>query len=368
MHESIRYVNARRCTADYSNRLPRLQSRPRAVFVELTQRCNLACSMCRSTSSPYQSHIMSNSIFDKVAEELFPYAETIDLRGWGESLLLSDFPQRVASVMKAGCQLRIMSNLSFERNDSLKALARANATVGISLDAAAQSVLSKVRAGANLNRIRHNIQNLARYYDDYGSDFRKVYISVTLVPDNIDQVPKIVEFASQHRIHQVRLFPGMLDNNYLLREPEDILRSQASLCCAFDIANQSAVDLWVGARLWPGMDCHVASYDSPCIHPWAYCFISWKGEVGFCDYLMGPGCEVHFVGNLAEETFESIWNGSKMQDIRSLHVHRTMKTNDATWRCEWCYNNRFVDFEDEYTKSYSARKVRAGNWCKSNQV
>lgn len=62
-----------------------LHSMPRYVMVELTQGCNLKCSMCRSRSIRYAEKEMDREIFRRTADLLFPAAEMVDVRGWGKA-------------------------------------------------------------------------------------------------------------------------------------------------------------------------------------------------------------------------------------------------------------------------------------------
>ena len=48
--------------------------------------------MCRNPGEVPATLRMSDEMFARVEDELFPTADLIDLRGWGESLILRNFP------------------------------------------------------------------------------------------------------------------------------------------------------------------------------------------------------------------------------------------------------------------------------------
>ena len=64
---------------------------PNVLFLELTRRCNLACSMCRGSMMTDHSLDMSEAVLRRIEEDLLPTARVVDLRGWGESLVRRDF-------------------------------------------------------------------------------------------------------------------------------------------------------------------------------------------------------------------------------------------------------------------------------------
>ena len=60
-----------------------------------------------------------------------------------------------------------------------------------------------------------------------------------------------------------------------------------------------------------------------CMPPWLQAIISWNG-----DYRV---CSTHRLGNLREQTFDEIYNGPTMREIRSRMLWR--KTESCSWNC-----------------------------------
>ena len=50
---------------------------PRAIYLELTDRCNLTCPMCRT--GKIKGDGLPLRLFREIAEELFPHAVYVDL-------------------------------------------------------------------------------------------------------------------------------------------------------------------------------------------------------------------------------------------------------------------------------------------------
>lgn len=340
---------------------------PRMVFVELSQHCNLACSMCRPEGNIYQQHVMSDATFQQVSKKLFPEAELIDLRGFGESLLLDTFPERARAVVEHGSRLRIVTNLSFRAEASLEALAAANAHVAISLDTVDEHILRLVRRGARLSLILNNIQFLRNAYARHGSNFQRVYIGATIQQLTIGRLSQLVTTAARQGITEVRFFARMdsgkqfstdiVDRSALLRDLEECQR----------LADSYGICLRVGMKLWPDMKDDLPPYDFPCLRPWTYCFVTWEGRIGFCDFLIGPCCEKHTFGNIMEEEFDAIWNGEKWQELRCRHLGGDLEQSEVSSQCAWCYRNRYVDFEEQFDTQYQKRILTPESILRTNQ-
>src|SRR5579863_7238497 len=85
-------ANKRTMWQEFAAGCTRLEAMPRVLFVELTRFCNLACQMCREPGAVGRDQSLSTQLFDRFATEFFPTTEIVDLRGWGESLILPEWP------------------------------------------------------------------------------------------------------------------------------------------------------------------------------------------------------------------------------------------------------------------------------------
>ena len=367
MATSERQGSIAAASASYARAAQRVDGLPRMVFVELSRHCNLACDMCRPEGNIYRHECMTDDIFQRVAESLFPSAELVDLRGWGESLILPSFPTRVETVLAHGAELRIVSNFSFRVPAAIEILARANAHVSISLDSPDADTLAAVRNGARLNLILDNIRDLARAYAAHGADFSRVYIGATVQERTIDGLERLILLAASLGIRDVRLFARQNDGVHYTLSAEGRRRLLAKMDAVARAAESEQVKVRIGARLWPEMRDDKPAYDFPCLRPWTYCFVGWDGSVGYCDFLMGPGWEKHSIGNIMAAPFAEIWNGSRWRELRERHVCGTTDDWAVSAECSWCYRHRYVDFEDEFEEVYAARVMSPREIYRANR-
>lgn len=84
-----------------------------------------------------------------------------------------------------------------------------------------------------------------------------------------------------------------------------------------------------------------------------YCLVNHGGRIGFCDHLIGEGTNRYLLGDLREATFEETWNGPAYQELRRQHVRWAEGLDERFEECNWCYRNRYVDFEHLTVPEYA---------------
>lgn len=352
-YAAVKAANAQLNRHEYDAGITLLRSRPRALFVELTRGCNLTCPMCRSDRLSVAKFSMSDATFRRIANELFPTAELVDLRGWGESLILPDVLERMAVVRSFGARMRIVTNLAFRRDDVLRALALHDADVDVSLDTTDEAMLRRLRGGADRETILRNLRFLL---EAYGHPLR-IRVLVAVQRPAIPTLPKLIEDLANLGVRRVTFFS-------VSAEPE----SELSLChqesnldaavreCG-RIAGEAKVALTLGTKLGSSPD-NLAGIPA-CLHPWAYCYFAYDGQVSFCDHLIGPSNADYIVGNLTATTFEEVWNGAALQRIRAEHLGERKPTVQQFRHCSWCYKEKHVDFEFQFDERVRQHVVPA---------
>ena len=125
---------------EYANGCVELESRPRALFVELTQGCNLTCPrVSNRTHSP--SHTPDvRCVVRSDCEDLASSCRIGRLAGM-ESLILPEAMARIETVRSYGAAIRVVTNLSFRRDKVLDVLVDAEAVIEVSLDSASPDIL-----------------------------------------------------------------------------------------------------------------------------------------------------------------------------------------------------------------------------------
>lgn len=355
-HERTRRANAALNRAEFTRGTTILRSRPQVLFVELTQNCNLQCGMCRSANRYDPSKNMARELFDRLAAELFPFASIVDLRGWGESTILKDFPHYLEETARYGCRPRVVTNLTVSNADLWRQLVAHDAIIAISFDAATPDTFALLRPGSRLPVILANLRVIVAECHALGRPVDDVYLNVVVQAEALDELPDIVDLAADHGLSRVHLNPVTLPPAHPghLARHLDRLRSAMAAVAARSAA--TGVGVTLGAALEEGRaDPDAAA--ARCTHPWVYCLINQRGQVGFCDHLIGAGTQRYLLGDLQEASFEEIWNGAAYQELRHQHARWEDGLDERFEDCNWCYRNRYIDFEDLTIPDYQDKII-----------
>jgi radical SAM protein with 4Fe4S-binding SPASM domain len=353
--DSLRLKNRETNLAEFEQREVELSSLPRVLFIELTENCNLSCSMCRSAGPFDRTRNMPSELFDRVADELFPTAEIVDLRGWGESTILKDFPAYVDKTLDYGCRIRLISNLTVPNEDLWRKLVRSGSLIGVSFDAADAETFATLRRGAKLSTILQNLETIADEGRRSGVGTDNVHLNVVVQSAAIKELPDIVRIASGLGL-SVHLNPVFLDDT----DPDALRYHVTELAEILGVTADTAVAENVKVQLDTSLDfawSQPEHANKTCTHPWMYCYVNYKGEVGFCDHLIGIPGKKYLFGDLSQESFTDIWNGPSYRQLRAEHAAGKLSLSDRFEECRWCYENRYVDFEQETYPPYEKHRM-----------
>ncbi len=326
-----------------------LESYPQYLIVELTRNCNLKCPMCRDSNKEFAGHKMSMEIFNKIDSELFDKAKMIDLRGWGESLILDNIIEIIERVARKGALIRFVTNLSYRRKDVFEVLAKYNCKIDISLDSVDEKILNQIRGGANLKIIKENLKLLSCLYIQYHGNADSINILTTVQYPALNTLYQLVPFAADYSIKEIKLFPVAINSESILSLENKDDEVNAMLQKVSSLSKEYNINVIAGSKMGclPTNSLNIPS----CIHPWAYCYIAYNGKVGFCDHLIGPAFDDVLIGDLELNSFGEIWNSIQWQDLRRNHLSERNKSAHNFEHCSWCYQNKYVDFEDIFDSS-----------------
>lgn len=314
---------------------------PLVAIIELTQNCNLACDMCRERSKRVPGWDMEWSLFERIEEEILPHAKIVDLRGWGESTIYPHFDRALDAVIRAGARPRLVTNGQRDLPAAWEAILGAGGTVALSCDASNPELFSKLRGRGSLRRLQTTARSLTRARAKTGADRSSVTMIVTVSGDNLDDLPDLVYMAVDLGVFDLLIAPigTGLETDVHLRHHLD--RIPAVLDEVRQVAATHHAEVRLGSALDPSLA--VPKVDTgPCIRPWTFCYVNFRGQVGFCDHLIGD--ESYAVGDLRDEHFADIWNGAGFGELRKAHADDAIPERFSP--CRWCKSQRYVDFED----------------------
>lgn len=349
---SMRQHNSLLNHREFVDRAVALHSRPRMLFLELTRACNLSCPMCRPSRLSGKSLTMRQEVLDRVVDELFPYVECVDLRGWGESTLDLRLEHLIDQLNGAGTQTKLYTNLSARTPIYWRGIGRRQTMIAVSIDAATPTLYEKLRRGARFPRLLRNLHAL-RDEQLKRAGRQDILFSCIISDENIQEIPLLVELAKEYHIPTVRFDPITSPDEGrtyprigINQESSSALRS--ALSEAIGLAKQHDIELQLGANL--SCRASIGGYDL-CVHPWSYVYVRYDGGIGFCDHVMTHTDSIF--GNIMKNTFMDIWNNTDYQRLRREHLDkRFTRLHHIGIECDWCYQHRYADYEHLFEKQY----------------
>ena len=348
-------LNSKLNFREYQEQRTILESYPQYLIVELSRSCNLTCPMCRDSNKEFAGHKLSMETFDRIEKELFDKAKLIDLRGWGESLIMDNIIDLIERVGQNGTMIRFVTNLSYRRKDVIEVLAKYNCIVDISLDSADEKILNQIRGGANFKIIKENLHLLSTLYKQYQGNIDNLSLLTTVQYPALNTLYQLIPFAADFNIKEIRLFPVAINPESILslENKDDEVNTMLQKVSA--LSKEYKINVVAGSQMGclPTNPLNIPA----CIHPWTYCYIAYNGKVGFCDHLIGPAFDDILIGDLNLNSFQEIWNSVQWQDLRLNHLTERNKSIHKFEHCSWCYQNKYIDFENLFDESLAKDKV-----------
>jgi MoaA/NifB/PqqE/SkfB family radical SAM enzyme len=260
---------------------------PKTFFLELTNHCNLRCSMCNfhspSVSRRREKGYMQTSLALRLLDEiagLGPERPWIALHGAGEPLLHKDLPLILTHGASLGLDVGFLTNgMLLDREMTSRILDTGITWIGFSIDGIDKEKFDKYRCGADYDLVVGNVLTFIEQMRLKQLRVRTM-VNMTMQDEMKADVPGFVKFW-RDKVDEVMVSPmrpiGSRDNA-LAREMPETKRV-------------------------------------PCYMLTSMMVIFWNGEVGLC-------CEDWFndgrMGDTNCSSLREIWNGTRFSEFRSL--------------------------------------------------
>lgn len=191
----------------YDNNYP-LGDFPTMMEFELSNTCNLECTMCNGFLS---SAIRSNrdklpklkspygEKFVKELEEFIPYLHEARFNG-GEPFLIKiyyDIWERITKL-NPNCKMVIATNGTVLTKKVKEVLESGNFHINISIDSLIPERYAEIRVNGNLDRVLENFHYFKHYCKLNG---RNICVMVNPMRTNWEEMPSFVDFCNVNNVH-----------------------------------------------------------------------------------------------------------------------------------------------------------------------
>ncbi len=325
---------------------------PRSIYIEPTSRCNEFCQQCpRTLLSREEDRDLTFDDFRLIVDQ-FPILDRVVLHGLGEPLLNKELPLMIRYLKERGTYVLFNSNgisLTSKRGQAL--IDAGLDEYRLSMDGSTRETYAHVRGVDAFDKIWRNVTAFVAMQKAQDAQKPAVSLWFTAMRENLHELPGLIDLASRSGIREIYLQrlvyfeEGLAASKQALfrrSTPEEIaLIKQCEQTCrergiVFKAAGASTpVESIVrnfGERPWSG-----------CQRPYTLTYITSSGNVLSCCFApFGHKSakeyrEERVLGNIFQESIESIWHGERYNAFRSAFESDSPARHCSQCGVNWSY-------------------------------
>lgn len=257
---------------------------PIRLGIEVTNNCNLKCTMCPRNDMTRKVGDMGLDVFRKIIDDGKKHLELVALQDLGESLLNKDIFQMIKYCKENNVKTLLSTNSTLLNGEVAEKLLDSGLDYIIfAFDGVTKETYEGIRIGADYDQVIRNIRNFLNEKIKRGA---RMFCTLQCI--YMKETEK--EIKSFRRMWAI---PGV-----------DAIRiRQITHGVDIDDARQ---------RKFSNIN-----YKLPCYWPWSDPYIKWDGT-------MVPCCQdinaIYPLGRIQDSSLDEMWNSEKMQSLRRIHL------------------------------------------------
>lgn len=270
---------------------------PLRIGIEVTNNCNLKCSMCARQGMTREIGNMELNLFKKIIDEGKKYFELVGLQDFGEPLLNKNIFQMIRYCKENNLRTLISTNATMLSDDMTENLLKSGIDYIIfAFDGSKKETYEKIRIGGNYEKVIDNIKNFLKKKVK-----RKIKIFCTLqciyMKETENEIKEFRKMWSVPGVNAIRI--RQITHGIDLNSPEQ----------------KKYLNI---------------NYNLPCYWLWSDPYIKWDGTVVACCQDVNA---IYPIGNIKDSSIYELWNNKKMQNLRKLHIDGNYNTMSLCKDC-----------------------------------
>ncbi len=295
---------------EYHLRRIRVFGRPYILFVDTMNVCNLRCPLCPTGTGMKgrRKGRMEPRVFERVLQELGPYARQLWLYNWGEPLLNPDIFDFVHRAARRGIRTKLSSNMNLFNKEMAEQMVRSGlGDLIISLDGVHPQTYETYRVGGDFEQVKANVRLLSETKEALRSDRPRTILQFIVFKHNEHEVPAIKELATELGVDDVEVFGGDIGG-----EGHTPYTGRAE--------TREMAEKWLSRNpehrgYWDYFSEDGYLNPSHCWFLWRAAIVNWDGSVSPCCNVYRESDDF---GNIMEQPFRQIWNNTQFRSARAL--------------------------------------------------
>ena len=282
-------INNYRTYVDYYHRRTVLNNRPRIFAIELTNYCNLDCSMCPRQMMKREIGFMDFDLFKAIVDQCKKDTDHVWLHLFGESTFHPRLKQCIDYCAEQGIKPYLSTNATILTEENAHMLLTSGLElVYLCLDGSSKETYDKLRLKSDFTKTRGHITDFLELKKKLN---RKKPITVVSMIRMEETQKEIDAFRKQWK--------GLADQVLIKK------------FCSWANQNQEIVEKMEKGERDKRRFSKRKRY--PCTSFWKHAVVHWNGDVVPC-CLDFDGKMI--LGNLKEQKLEDIWNSARVRAIR----------------------------------------------------
>lgn len=299
--------------------------RPLHLQVEPTDACNQKCIMCYRDRLIKKPRRMTLEQFQAIIDDVRP--ANVNISGLGEPLLHKNIFDMVRYAKTKGMGVTFPSNLTIANGRLEDIVASGIDVLKVSLDAVDRETYQRIRGTDHFEKVVDAVRGINELKKERKTAVPHIRINYALQKSNVEDLCRAVELTAELKAEA--LYIQYLDYVEVDDLKEELVGDltpdhlKSTLMRARDIAARSGInsnisiwlkdlELYMNKMNTMGK---VAALKRKCYFPWISTFIEVNGDVKACPIFTRKRGEGR-LGNIFEQSFDSIWNGEGYMEIR----------------------------------------------------
>jgi len=291
--------------------LQMLGARAIVLRLDITNACNLKCKMCYLSGANKTKTIrFSPEQIKRIAEQLFPKTKLIYLSCGFEPLMSKNFELALSLVRKYKVPYSVaVTNGQLLNTEKIEMICRLQLSeLIVSLDSPFEKTYNSIR-GKGFDVLIKNLKELNEYKRKNALEKPALRFNVTLMRENIEELPELINFASEMGVKVVHARHMDYFPEAIIDFGQQTLFNHAKLANAkIEEARGLAKGIFLDAPdpiPLEFTDEIESDYKFACPYPWFQVMVRMDGTVTPCSYWTGES-----LGNVFEDNFEEIWKNN----------------------------------------------------------
>lgn len=258
---------------------------PLHLDVEVTNTCNLRCSMCQIPFREMERGFMEFKLYKKIICEIKKHElPSIKFNFRGEPLRNPAITEFVKLAKEAGIlEVQFNSNGALLNENLSEALIKAGLDrIKFSVDSIIPEKYNEIRRGAKYDKTVDNILEFIEIRNRLGKKLPSVQVQMVLMDSNKSEVSKYIEFW-QDKVNRIGFSRYRAGNN----------------------------------RIGETGRVEMTTQRFPCHQLWQRLVVLWDGTVLMC---CGDHHALNPIGNVKQQSIAEIWKSEELNTIRKCHL------------------------------------------------